>query len=108
MYPFNDQVVLAGEDADIGYYLFGRRVMGKTFCRTCGVHLTNRFNADILKKNLELTKMPEPTDDDEKKWQFSASKKHPVNLRALDGVDLGRLTLRRIKTASQPPLYVNP
>ncbi|KAJ3469906.1 hypothetical protein MRS44_000005 [Fusarium solani] len=53
-------------------------VVGKTFCRTCGVHLTNRFNTDILKENPNITKeqqeqQAEPPDNDKKKRQFRAS-----------------------------------
>ncbi|KAH7186728.1 glutathione-dependent formaldehyde-activating enzyme [Fusarium oxysporum] len=111
IYPDNEQVVLSGDDADIAEYLFGHRVVGKTFCQTCGVHLTNRFNADILKVNPNIAQGQQerqPPDADKKKWRFRASKKHPVNLRILEGVDLTKLKFRRIESANIPPLYVNP
>lgn len=106
-------MVLSGDDADIAGYLFGRRFVAKTFCRTCGVHLTNRFNIDILKEYPDLAKgrpeeLADPPDYDKKKWQYRGRKKHPVNLRVLEGVDLSKLEFRRIEVKDLPPLYVNP
>lgn len=87
--------------------------MGKIFCRACGVHLTNRFDPEVLKKILpqagqKLEQQPEPANDDSTQWVYRASKKTPVNIRVMEGVDLSKLTFRKIDTASQPPLYVNP
>lgn len=73
--------------------------------------MTNRFNADILKVNPNIAQGQQerqPPDADKKKWRFRASKKHPVNLRILEGVDLTKLKFRRIESANIPPLYVNP
>lgn len=73
----------------------------KTFCKICGVNVTNEKNKDI-------------TDEDRATWNETAKgfepfvdAHHPVNLRVLGDVDVGKLEI--IKTDNEiEPKYVNP
>lgn len=45
---------------------------------------------------------------DEKAWFETARHYHPVNVRVLEGVDLGKLKVMKVDGAALPPTYVNP
>lgn len=96
-----DAVVLAGDDADIGRYSFARRIMNKTFCRTCGVCMTNERNAQLADDAISEGDRPL------KAW---AEANHPVNLRVLDGVDLSAMKPSQMCDGANelPPPYENP
>ncbi|RDA87052.1 hypothetical protein CP532_3256 [Ophiocordyceps camponoti-leonardi (nom. inval.)] len=91
MYPPRQAVTLAGEEADIGRYPFGRRKFDKTFCRVCGVNVSN-------------DRGPEAVAGD---WPEA---NHPVNIRVLRGVDLERLpAVEKYDGWNKlPPAYENP
>ncbi|EQL01983.1 hypothetical protein G6O67_001196 [Ophiocordyceps sinensis] len=101
VYPPVDAVVLAGDDADIGRYSFARRIMNKTFCRTCGVCMTNERNAQLADDAISEGDRPL------KAW---AEANHPVNLRVLDGVDLSAMKPSQMCDGANelPPPYENP
>ncbi|KJZ76784.1 hypothetical protein HIM_03661 [Hirsutella minnesotensis 3608] len=100
IYPPSGAVILSGNEADMGRYSFGRHMLCKTFCKTCGVCMTNGPNPQ----------MPEVEDNEEnratKNWLASYS---PVNLRVLDGVDMSRLKPTQVDGAGKmDPQYENP
>ncbi|RCI09226.1 hypothetical protein L249_1395 [Ophiocordyceps polyrhachis-furcata BCC 54312] len=101
IYPEIGSVILSGDEADMGKYKFAKCLTSKTFCRTCGVFMTNENEP-------ELYQLPD-TEENRiiKNW---LAKAHPLNLRVLDGVDFSKLKKpARIETAkSVLPLYENP
>ncbi|KAM4066690.1 glutathione-dependent formaldehyde-activating gfa [Hirsutella rhossiliensis] len=100
IYPARSQVVLAGDEADIGRYAFARRFLTKTFCRVCGVAMTNDANP-------KQDEVPADLQAGLAEW---TTKHHPVNLRVFPDVDLARLKpAERFDGATKlPPAYVNP
>ncbi|KID92432.1 glutathione-dependent formaldehyde-activating GFA [Metarhizium guizhouense ARSEF 977] len=104
MYPLNEQVVLhAEEPANIGRYAFSMHLLNKTFCKICGVNLTNEYNADQNEE--QKARQPELA----KKWEAWARRHHPVNLRVLPEVDISKMSRRYGKGYTGiPPLYENP
>jgi hypothetical protein len=105
-YPRPEQVVLAAEDeADIGRYSFNSRISSKTFCRRCGVLMTNEardLSAEALAALSEGTR----------EW-YNATKgsTHPVNLRVLNDFDLSKVRQKAERVDGQnvvPGEYVNP
>jgi len=101
IYPKAENVVLAGDPEQIGRYSFGKRLNAKTFCKTCGVQMTNARN-DFSEE--EVAALSEPN---RKRWEFFATG-HPVNARVLDGVDLSKMNIPREDGPKSPPHYVNP
>ncbi|KAG8426628.1 hypothetical protein J3459_007958 [Metarhizium acridum] len=103
-YPLNEQVVLhAEEPANIGRYAFSLHILNKTFCKICGVNLTNEYNADQTEE--QKARLSEGA----RKWEAYARRHHPVNLRVLPEVDIYNMTRRYNKGYTGiPPLYENP
>ncbi|GJC94115.1 glutathione-dependent formaldehyde-activating enzyme [Colletotrichum higginsianum] len=97
-----DQVVLSGDDDSIGRYAFSHRILSKTFCKICGVPLTNQYNPLTEEERSMLT-------EDARHWHNVFREKHPVNARVLNGVDWKTLKTQHSdgKTQFQPG-YVNP
>ncbi|TQN72077.1 Centromere protein V [Colletotrichum shisoi] len=97
-----DQVVLSGDDDSIGRYAFSHRILSKTFCKICGVPLTNQYNPLTEEERSMLT-------EDARHWHNVFREKHPVNARVLNGVDWRALKTQHSdgKTQFQPG-YVNP
>ena len=95
-------VALHGDDQDIGRYVFGQGLLSKTFCKTCGVPMSNEPR--------ELSQDQVAAFSDEgREWYEGARVRHPVNLRVLNEVDLTKLTpLKLTKGAEIEPQYVNP
>ncbi|KAK9441369.1 glutathione-dependent formaldehyde-activating enzyme [Metarhizium brunneum] len=104
MYPLNEQVVLhAEEPANIGRYAFSMHMFNKTFCKICGVNLTNEYNADQNEE--QKARRPEQAE----KWEAWARRHHPVNLRVLPEVDISKMSRRYGKGYTGiPPLHENP
>lgn len=69
-------------------YRFGRRFMGHPFCKTCGVHVV--INVYGPPQHV-IDRLPE----DRKKMVAKKLDLKPVNVRALDGVDLSLLKIER-------------
>lgn len=102
VWPMGVNVALHGDEKDISRYYFSRNVMGKTFCRTCGMNMTNQ-PAPLTSE--EVAAMSE----DDRKWFESSKLRHPVNVRVLDGVDLTKLKIIKMtRGLDLPPKYVNP
>lgn len=102
IYPPPDQVVLAGDARDIGARKFNSYTLSKTFCRACGVPMTNE---GLVLVSPYIDGRAEARGGAVSRWPT-----HPVNLRVLDdrSVDLGKLTITQGDGASFKPAYVNP
>lgn len=102
-YSLKEQVVLSGAEEDTGLYHFGRGLLNKTFCRTCGVHMTNQYRPVTPERLANFS-------DFDKSWIPMAQKNHPVNVRVLHGVDIDELPApeRRTNTKDMEPSYENP
>jgi hypothetical protein len=102
VYPLAEQVVVQGQE-NLSYYRFGSKLQAKTFCKTCGVPLTNSPAAEITQEDVE--NLPEPQ---KRRWQMINSHR-PVNLRVLDGFDLKGVNSQKWEGFTKiPPPYVNP
>ncbi|PWI72180.1 mitochondrial carnitine/acylcarnitine carrier protein [Purpureocillium lilacinum] len=85
IYPETSRVVLHAPDAgSIGRYSFARGIISKTFCRACGVPLTNELRELSAADEAAL---PERT----ARFYEYAKTHHPVNLRVFPDVDMGVL-----------------
>ncbi|OLN88316.1 Centromere protein V 1 [Colletotrichum chlorophyti] len=97
-----DQVVLAGDDKNVGRYLFANHIVAKTFCKTCGVPLTNMHNPLTEEERKVLP-------DSARVWHERSKKLHPVNVKILNGVDFKSLRTQKLHgSAEHQPAYVNP
>lgn len=95
-------MVLHGKEDDVGRYLCGRRVVAKTFCRVCGVPLTNKPVQLPEGQVMGLT-------DEERKGYEMIKLTHPVNVRVLENIHLTKLDVMRLTAGRDlPPTYVNP
>ncbi|KAL6407092.1 glutathione-dependent formaldehyde-activating enzyme [Ilyonectria robusta] len=103
VWPLRDQVILHGEPEDIGRYFFGSEVIGKTFCKKCGVQLTNE--PSILSDEA-VAALPEAR----RQVYDMVKPKHPVNVRVLEGIDLSELKqkIQHLPGSARSPVYVNP
>ncbi|POR31142.1 Centromere protein V [Tolypocladium paradoxum] len=101
--PEHTRVVLSGDDAHVGRYSFARRLLSKTFCRTCGVCLTNEYRPVSEEQRAALS-------GQDRALEALARGHHPVNLRVLEGVDLGGMKPPRRDNGATglPTPYVNP
>ena len=104
IYPPIPQVSLHAKDpADLVLYHFGRGLINKTFCRKCGVSITNQYRPES-----EGTEDPD-WPDFVKEWVPMAKRLKAVNVRVLDGVDLKALPEAEKSTGGEwPPFYKNP
>ncbi|KAI1651608.1 Mss4-like protein [Daldinia loculata] len=105
IYPNKPQVTIVGATG-MGYYSFGGGVWRKSFCRTCGVPVHNRIE-DYTPAQIEELPV------EQQQWARDHLDWSPVNLRVMDGIDLGELKIKRIdgSTRSGPPKpgsYVDP
>ncbi|KAH7325013.1 glutathione-dependent formaldehyde-activating enzyme [Stachybotrys elegans] len=99
-YPTKEKVVLVGSPS---YYTMGVGFMRKSFCSTCGINIANSWNADFTREQEDA--LPEES----KQFILGAKVMHPINLRVLPDVDLGKLKVNRVDGWSRtPPEYVYP
>lgn len=102
VYPKFEQVVLHGDEADIGRYAFSSRVIAKTFCKHCGVVMTNAHNELPPDEVAALSER-------KRSYYFATNPAHPVNTRVLTGIEVGKLRYRDLDGWKDiPPPYVNP
>ncbi|KAH7316998.1 glutathione-dependent formaldehyde-activating enzyme [Stachybotrys elegans] len=104
-YPKKEQVVLhASNPDDLGKYSFGPRfLLIKTFCKICGVCMTNQHS--MMTEEERIAKGAEPDGG------FADFMKalHPVNLRVFHDVDVSKLKAPEYRDGTKfPPSYVNP
>ncbi|KAI1774881.1 hypothetical protein F4818DRAFT_54656 [Hypoxylon cercidicola] len=101
VYPSKTQVTIMGW-YNISYYAFGRKAWRKTFCKVCGVPVNN-YIEDY--DPAQIDEIPE----ENREWAASHLDWSPVNVRVLDGVDMGELNITRINGSTlRAPFYVNP
>ncbi|TDZ24852.1 Centromere protein V [Colletotrichum orbiculare MAFF 240422] len=105
IYPSKEQVVLhASNPSNIGRYSFAHYIVDKTFCKICGVAMTNQCN-DLTEEErqargaLSAEGLPDG---------FRAQ--HPVNLRVLHDVDFVTMKPPTMKNGADAilPRYNNP
>ncbi|KAI0380559.1 Mss4-like protein [Hypomontagnella monticulosa] len=102
IYPSKSQVTTQGWE-NMGYYSFGRGVWRKTFCRTCGIPIQNHIE-DYTPERIEA-EIPE----EHQQWAREHLEWSPINLRVLEGVNLGELKFRRVNGMTRRgPFYENP
>lgn len=102
IWPLGVNVVLHGKEDDVGQYLCGRRVVAKTFCRVCGVPLTNKPVELPEEQVMGLT-------DEDRKGYEKIKLMHPVNVRVLENIYLTELNVMRLTAGLDLlPTYVNP
>ena len=79
-----------------------KTLQAKTFCKICGVHLTN--------SRLELTEeLLEGLSESARERAKSSAKYHPINLRVLDNFSTKGLKIENYKGFTElQPEYVNP
>jgi hypothetical protein len=104
IYPLNEQVVMHAEDpSNIGRYAFSMHILNKTFCKICGVNLTNEYKPD------QTEEQRANLSEGGKRFQQFAKSHHPVNLRVLPEVDVYKMTRRYNKGYTGiEPQYENP
>ncbi|GJN72613.1 glutathione-dependent formaldehyde-activating gfa [Purpureocillium lilacinum] len=104
-YPSNKRVVLfASDPANLGRYSFARHVLNKTFCRICGVCMTNEYSDLSEEERKALGALPA------RGFAKSMKTQHPLNLRVFPDVDLARLRAPKLNDGAKiiSPRYVNP
>lgn len=102
MYPKKEQVVLSSAPQDIGGHTFARHLGSKTFCKKCGVPMTSM---GVMPSKEILDSLPKK--ELEMGLAFTQST-DPVNLRVLEGVELGKLKPDMTEGNKFWPPYENP
>ncbi|KAF5502114.1 Centromere protein V [Colletotrichum aenigma] len=105
IYPKKERVVLhATEPANIGRYSFSRHVLTKTFCKICGVCMTNEYNHLSEEERKAIGAVPADG------FGERIKSGHPVNLRVLPDVDLKKMKPPVLKDGANniSPPYKNP
>ncbi|KAK4211276.1 hypothetical protein QBC37DRAFT_427304 [Rhypophila decipiens] len=113
VYPARSQVILqerdtqtdpGSESKNLVSYAFNRGVFNKTFCKTCGVYLTNEVTTTTSPE--EMAAWPEDT----KAFYERVKHVRPLNIRVLNDFDFSTIEFKieRLDGASRPVFYVNP
>ncbi|KAK3307221.1 glutathione-dependent formaldehyde-activating enzyme [Chaetomium strumarium] len=111
VYPTREKVVLfANNPSNIGKYSFARHILYKSFCKICGVPMTNHHNDITDEERKALGALPLLAESGFGEATINWMKSlHPVNLRLFPDVDLQKLKPERKDVASMlKPLYENP
>ncbi|KAI1074055.1 glutathione-dependent formaldehyde-activating enzyme [Whalleya microplaca] len=102
VYPQKQQVTIDGWE-NLAYYVFGKKIWQKTFCKTCGIPIHNHmpYSAES-----QIPPMPE----EDREWTIARFDLCPVNIHVLnDKIDLKDLFIKRLKgSILREPLYENP
>jgi hypothetical protein len=111
VYPTLEKVVLyASDPSNIGKYSFARHFLYKSFCKICGVPMTNHQNDITEEERKALGALPiSPEHGFDEATIKRIKSLHPANLRVFPDVDLQKLKVERKTGASQlKPPYENP
>ncbi|KAL6696428.1 Mss4-like protein [Trichoderma pleuroticola] len=102
LFPRPENVVLSGSEDAIGRYTFADGLTSKTFCRTCGINMTNLRNQLSQDEVRALSR--------HSRQVYGRNKEsHPVNVRVLHGVNVGKLKKVTFAGATvMPSTYTNP
>ncbi|KAK4233544.1 centromere protein V [Achaetomium macrosporum] len=111
VYPLREKVVLfTSNPSNIGKYSFARHILYKSFCKICGVPLTNHHNDITEEERQALGALPLTKESGFGEETIKRIKTlHPVNLRLFPDADLTKLKPQRANGPQmiQPP-YENP
>ncbi|KAL7910844.1 Mss4-like protein [Trichoderma velutinum] len=99
--PRPEHIVLSGSEDAIGYYKFAEGLTSKTFCRTCGINMTDFRNQFSREEVRMLSKYSRKV-----YWWYKET--YPVNVRVLHGVDHSKLTKVNAPGATRMRTYINP
>lgn len=103
IYPDGTQSVISGTD-NLSTYRFGRKLLQKTFCKTCGVPISNEF---IPRTPEEIAALPEEL----QKFLEARGHKRPLNIRILNNYsveDSGVKVTKNTIAKTMLPEYINP
>lgn len=103
IYPKSAQVSISGLENCVKYS-FGRKIVTKAFCKTCGVCICNTA-ADLSQEEYEALS------EEFKKWVDASRQFCVLNLRVLNNWDLEQIKEKIEKTSGGrefEPRYVNP
>lgn len=97
-------VLHEAEEGLLGKYSFGSGVLAKTFCKRCGVNLTN---SGIDMSEDELAAL---SDDYRYRWNRMTRQVNGLNMRVINGIDIKDIKepTRQEVGKNWPPLYVYP
>ncbi|KAM0466319.1 hypothetical protein ACHAPV_001278 [Trichoderma viride] len=84
IYRSAPNVILSGDEANIGKYEFGTHILYKAFCKICGVGMTNNFKE---RTDEQIAALPEILG----KMYKARHQSRGVNARVLHGVDVSKL-----------------
>ncbi|ERS99853.1 uncharacterized protein SPSK_09647 [Sporothrix schenckii 1099-18] len=106
-YPMADQVSFHDPDNNLKVYSFGRFVNKKSFCKTCGVCLSN---PPTNLSDEEIAKLPPIAQTETSAaWRKRLVNSCPINTRVLYDVDIDKLPVRHVNGYTLiRPEYVNP
>ena len=103
IYPKTEQVAVQGKE-HLTKYAFGRKIVSKAFCKTCGVCMYNAA-ADLSDEEYNALS------DEFKGWVDSTRTLCVLNLRVLNGYDVDEIRekIDKVTGGSEvEPRYVNP
>ncbi|KAF2195670.1 hypothetical protein K469DRAFT_543859, partial [Zopfia rhizophila CBS 207.26] len=101
IYPKVEQVVMEGEE-NLERYKFGSKIFAKTFCKTCGINITN-VSEDLSEE--EIAALSEEL----KHWYSLSQAICPMNLRVLHDFNIKDTKTQRLDGWGQnQPMYKNP
>ncbi|KAI1377800.1 glutathione-dependent formaldehyde-activating enzyme [Hypoxylon crocopeplum] len=80
LYPLKEQVEIQGED-NLKIYLFGSKLLGKSFCKTCGTMIHNQLQPVTEE---QISKMPEA----QATFIKGAMPLQPINLRVFNDLNV--------------------
>ncbi|CAM1511435.1 Fc.00g089480.m01.CDS01 [Cosmosporella sp. VM-42] len=101
IYPRIEEVVIQGKE-NLTLYAMGKKMMSKTFCKTCGIPVGNVGNK-LSGEEIEAL------GPDLQKWYHQCFLVEPINIRTLNGFDLESVETSRFDGFNLIlPKYVNP
>jgi hypothetical protein len=90
-YPTKDRVRIHGRESAFEY-LPGRKFVGSVHCRTCGVHVFSNIYGPAISV---FDSLPPERKANALKAYHENMKLQPLNVRAMEGVDLSLLNITR-------------
>ena len=88
IYPNDDQIAYEGDDNLASYTFKGSGIWQKSFCKTCGVHLSNRHVPMTVQ---EAAALP----DEAQAFYHRTLGWHPITVRSLNDFDFRKLKTRQ-------------
>ncbi|XXG98559.1 hypothetical protein Hte_004884 [Hypoxylon texense] len=101
VYPKNEEAEIEGEE-NLETYLFGSKMFGKTFCKTCGVPVHNSVQP-ITEE--QINQLPE----ENREFIRGAKEIKAINVRLVDGLNVKDLNINQFDGYNAiKPSYVEP